>query len=136
MRKIKFRAWDKIAGIMRYELNLYNVSLIANSTSNHIFMQFSGLFDSKGDEIYEGDIIEYSPTLEHILCLVEISDGNLWLLTLPDRQRVNCLTKGLIEKYRLIVNGNIYENSDEQRSKYGEQEVEEETDSGGQGGKL
>ena len=53
----KFRAWDKIAGIMRYDLNLYNISILANSVTNQVFMQWTRVQDMNGTDIYEEDII-------------------------------------------------------------------------------
>ena len=55
MRVIKFRAWHK-----------NNKSMIMSVTTNLldrvylIFMQYTGLNDVDGVEIYEGDIVEYS----------------------------------------------------------------------------
>jgi len=51
-REIKFRAWDKKSKIMKYDINI-----ISNSFGE--LLQFTGLKDKNGKEIYEGDIIEY-----------------------------------------------------------------------------
>jgi uncharacterized phage protein (TIGR01671 family) len=68
-REIKFRAWDKIDKIMRQVTcyNLYDeyVRLDEDNSGNSItrkiddviLMQFTGLLDKNGKEIYEGDIV-------------------------------------------------------------------------------
>ena len=68
MRPIKFRAWDKQLNIMVYAGN--EVIFYLNYLPQRIIMQFTGLTDKNGIEIYESDIViheyesEYGP-LEH-----------------------------------------------------------------------
>ena len=63
MREIKFRAWHKAWERMmtNKEMNDYNAPFIKNVLcfpTNVILMQYTGLKDKDGKEIYEGDIIE------------------------------------------------------------------------------
>jgi uncharacterized phage protein (TIGR01671 family) len=71
MREIKFRAWDKKKNLMLYEFDLIgngDFSLakaflhlqdygINDFVEDFILMQYTGLKDKNGKEIYEGDIL-------------------------------------------------------------------------------
>ena len=67
MREIKFRAWDKVNKIMyrvqgllcNVPMQLEQVKILGNwrLTENFLIMQFTGLLDQNGKEIYEGDIV-------------------------------------------------------------------------------
>ena len=57
MREIKFRVWHKKRKeILKSILNPYN---FRDQAPSFVLMQFTGLKDKNGKEIYDGDILEY-----------------------------------------------------------------------------
>lgn len=66
MKEIKFRAWDKNTKIMipwdhlvksRISFRTFRCALVSENSDNIELMQYTGLKDKNGIEIYEGDIL-------------------------------------------------------------------------------
>ncbi|MGG5486283.1 YopX family protein [Gaetbulibacter sp. PBL-D1] len=68
MRELKFRIWDTFNGVMmnqeedRYADSLSKIwvdyDILLEGDNDPIMMQFTGLKDKSGKEIYEGDILK------------------------------------------------------------------------------
>jgi hypothetical protein len=108
MQQIKFRAWDKnikkmydFADICDYPIARLNHSVVFE------FMQFSGLKDSKGKEIYENDILQDFRKTFKYKCVFRDENGSFEFQNLTTLNF--CL---LYELHNCEVIGNIFENSD------------------------
>jgi uncharacterized phage protein (TIGR01671 family) len=122
MREIKFRAWETPRsyhdGKMIYQESFVNNTiqyLVNEKTFNNsrIIMQYTGLKDKNGKEIYEGDIINvFDYDTEFLGYGNVIFKYHSWCINWID-SRSECIMKfdEFIENGREInVIGNIYEN--------------------------
>jgi uncharacterized phage protein (TIGR01671 family) len=132
MREIKFRAWDKnnkamckvkkilsFDGMMHLILDNPNADFWGNNYGANTgwveLMQYTGLHDSNGKEIYEGDIVcfqTFAPNTDWddgimiwVKSAVEWSDSLFaWVVKGQSNNSLNSIIKTGIE-----VIGNIYE---------------------------
>lgn len=126
MREIKFRAWARFDKVMLsnsdiwFKTNVQGYELFCDTPDNKdswILMQYTGLKDKNGVEIYEGDIVLSKNTFETKKAKIVFLQGSFMCEWLND----DCYSE---EMSRLIWNhrpysgsgemfeviGNIYEN--------------------------
>lgn len=112
-RAIKFRAWDKDKGLMGYtrynqEENIWEW-LGVSWGDNLELMQFTGLLDKNGKEIYDGDIVRHGGSGTKLDEVYYETGRGQWMLrqngTYNDELWYFC-------KEEVEVVGNIYENPD------------------------
>ena len=114
MREIKFRAWDEGTNMMHPTFTIYEIGDIRLNEGGNIgsavmnfnwdgliWEQFTGLHDSTGKEIYEGDVV----ITNHETNRVVFASGSFCLYNTGE---------GLYEIHSSDINiiGNIHENSD------------------------
>lgn len=128
MREIKFRAWDKKRSVMITEaivtpFYISDFDRIRLNPNDAIPMQYTGLKDKNGKEIYEGDILhvlEVSNTSDkEYKSPVEFIDSG-FLVTQPDDCQVPLAVFHNLENsyplFEIEVIGNIYEHPRDERS--------------------
>ncbi len=113
MRTIKFRVWEPNAKEMIYNGVYCHVSLDHNGVMNCtgfpedvIPLQYTGLKDKKGKDVFEGDIINIYVTemINEILKAEVIFNDGAFCIKYPDGN-ISAFVKNEIE-----VIGNVYEN--------------------------
>ena len=122
-REIKFRAWDKETKSMIKEV--WEIGLKSNynqpwligddkRTDNFELMQYTGLKDKNGKEIYEGDILKHIPTFEANYFVKNLTGG---FYLCPNNKDYGEYFASLFAGYdhknqcnSIEIIGNIYEN--------------------------
>lgn len=130
MRDIKFRAWDKTRNNFTWGnsnliltlggLKMWQFAMNAPEPVNQddfILMQFTGLKDKDGKEIYEGDIVRYANSMESGTGVIEpfFETANLhcrWYKQKTSSPSIFTSIDYLGCPQELEVIGNIYENGD------------------------
>jgi len=108
MREIKFRIWDELTKKMTY-VNHYT----PNTRPKYIWMQYTGLKDKNGKEIYEGDIFDCiykeDGCKHRLLVIWDEDDARFKLKNFGECDQPN-VTQTFSDMQRHEVIGNIYEN--------------------------
>ena len=124
MRKIKFRAWNKQYKIMCYDnedntanywdgyynsvVGTLNYILLDDGKSFYELMQYTGLKDKKGKEIYEGDILKIE-NIDYAKVYYD-EDRMAWGLQAIGEWYLDSPLLSDSTNLDLLVVGNIYDN--------------------------
>jgi uncharacterized phage protein (TIGR01671 family) len=108
MREIKFRCWIKEEKIMVTPEQLINLDgNMANDDGKDVLMQFTGLYDKNGKDIYEGDIMQ-AEVENPCSWLVVWNYNGFYLERYYDDGKKDEGYFGIITDWKVI--GNIYDN--------------------------
>ena len=116
MREIKFRAWDKenekMMKVSSLHLENKEISVKENGTFRLFrmqdLMQFTGVKDKNGKEIYENDLISCN---KYKNIVVFFENGCFKVkYSKNDTTNVTCTLDTFLEKYKCKISGNVYEN--------------------------
>lgn len=132
MREIKFRAWDKEEGTMLSDISLLDDTwdmmneFFKYKKDELHFMQYTGLKDKNGKEIYEGDVLQLVDEIgEHVRVICEFGNRRItsfsgteidvqcfYFKTVKTNWKTNPVAnnyKGMHDLEIIEVIGNIYE---------------------------
>lgn len=116
MRELKFRSWDRVNKILTYNpinaINFENQILLNDGKfydidkTDYILMQYTGLKDANGKEIYEGDVVK----IENYKYVIDYQDGSFGATWLQDDSVWYSCATSFFEERECVVIGNIYKN--------------------------
>ena len=116
MREIKFRTWDKKDKLWVAGWSIGQAG-VQTETSNKVFMQYTGLQDKNGKEIFEGDVIpivieNLGESIKTVNGVVKFERGqwNIEYLHPFEKEMYIANLYRLLERKEKEILGNIYEN--------------------------
>jgi len=138
-RILKFKAWHKTASRL-FDVMAFNNSYVREAArgimhkrEECVLLQFSGLIDSRGADIYEGHIIlsEYADRTEpsgiaKVYNLVAFQEGSFGIMSEHDITKF-CSVAEVGDLHDAIVVGNIFEHADLLKRNDEEEDEEDQT---------
>ena len=125
-RQLKFRCWDKLAKQFTYPDKGYQGHYVltlngqfqnlqnGSGGDEYVVQQWTGLKDSKGIDVYEGDAINFLHEKKYVKSeVVYASKFGMFVVVLEPNEKNEILTyKSLFDVGEFEVVGNIFENSE------------------------
>lgn len=113
MREIKFRAWGpNLKHMWEWDQIKYVSLMDLTLVGEKIVMQFTGLQDKNGTDIYEGDVVKiaWSGRICQVVFHKYTAGFDLDYISDPDPGKICCGWGPAKWKHHVEVIGNIYEN--------------------------
>ena len=135
MREIKFRVWHKRWKVMSPPIEIWHIddaiyeleaiakqkgvpidSIDSTSREDLVYMQYTGLRDRNGKEIYEGDIVKANIDGYECLAVIDYSNAFFWVRVIDAPEGSNIkrgMGVGLIGDNGIVkfveIIGNVFE---------------------------